>query len=195
MINIATATTKELVEFYNAHSDKAVTKFADRKTAEKRVALLIEAMPKTAPASEEDLGSVVADCGHSHCPECGIHLSNGVMDFDFAVEATGSKAKAGMTKQWSCMGCDAEWGEVRYKKQAANEARSEGISRSWEDKEVAAKRAKRHFVRVNGAEFNSVRAAFVALGLPLNKHIKFRMELKAEGNLNAFGRKWEALEV
>lgn len=190
MINIATATTKELVEFYNAHSDKAVTKFADRKTAEKRVLLLIEAMPVAEEAKEP-----VSGCGHSHCPECGIHLSNGVMDFDSAVEATGSKAKAGMTKQWSCMACDAEWGEVRYKKQASNAARADGIARSWEDKEVAAKRAKRHFVRVNGAEFNSVRAAFVALGLPLNKHIKFRMELKAEGNLNAFGRKWEALEV
>jgi hypothetical protein len=195
MINIATATTKELVEFYNAHADKAVSKFADRKTAEKRVFLLIEAMPKTAPASEEDLGSVNPDCGHTRCPACNIHLSNGVMDFDSAVEITGSKANTNMTKQWCCMACDNEWGEVRYKKQATSDARSDGIARSWKDKEVAEKRAKRHFVRVNGQEFNSVRAAFIALNLPLNKHIKFRMELKAEGSLNAFGRKWEALEV
>lgn len=191
MINIATATTKELVDFYNKHSDKPVTKFADRKTAEKRVYLLVESMPVAVDGDD----FIKSQCGHSHCPECGIHLSNGLMDFDSAVDAAGSKAKAGMTKQWSCMACDAEWGEVRYKKQASNEARSEGVAKSWKDKGVAEKRSKRHFVRVNGQEFGSVRAAFVALNLPLNKHIKFRMELKAEGSLNAFGRKWEALEV
>jgi hypothetical protein len=42
MLNITTATTAELVAFYNANAATAVKKFADRKTAERRVAALIE---------------------------------------------------------------------------------------------------------------------------------------------------------
>jgi hypothetical protein len=46
MLNITTATTAELVAFYNANAATAVKKFADRKTAERRVAALIESLPK-----------------------------------------------------------------------------------------------------------------------------------------------------
>jgi len=41
MLNVTTATTAELVAFYNEHAETTVKKFADRKTAEKRVAALI----------------------------------------------------------------------------------------------------------------------------------------------------------
>lgn len=40
-INVTTAKTSELVAFYNAHAAKPVTKFADRKTAERRVSELL----------------------------------------------------------------------------------------------------------------------------------------------------------
>ena len=44
-INVKTAATSELVAFYNAHSGKpAIKKFADRATAEKRVAALLETL-------------------------------------------------------------------------------------------------------------------------------------------------------
>lgn len=43
-INVATAKTSELVAFYNANTDKPVKKFADRATAEKRVAALLETL-------------------------------------------------------------------------------------------------------------------------------------------------------
>ena len=46
MLNITTATTAELVAFYNANASTPVKKFADRKTAERRVAALIESLPK-----------------------------------------------------------------------------------------------------------------------------------------------------
>ena len=51
-INVKTAATSELVAFYNAHSDKPVKKFADRATAEKRVAALLETLEpvKSSPA-------------------------------------------------------------------------------------------------------------------------------------------------
>lgn len=78
----------------------------------------------------------------------------------------------------------------------AAERRSDKPSRaaSWADPVVRAKRCKRHFVRVDGVEYNSVRAAFVALGLPLGQHIAFRMELKATGHLNGYRRSWEIFE-
>lgn len=50
---VALATTAELVEWFNAHAESPVKKFADRKTAERRVLALLAAMPKlkTAKAS------------------------------------------------------------------------------------------------------------------------------------------------
>lgn len=187
LIDVTTATTKELLEFFNANSEAQVKRFADRKTAERRVNELIASMP----AQEVE----VDGCGHANCPECGVHLSNGLMTFDHALEcADGVKANAGMTKDWQCMACNHEWGAVRYAKQALSEVRSAAMVESWANPEVAAKRATRHFVRVDGVEYRSVRAAFLALNLPLKEHIKFRMELKAEGQLNAYRRSWEAIE-
>lgn len=63
MLNISTATTAELVAFYNKHADKPVTKFADRKTAERRVAALMNAMvtkPLT-PAAQRAIDQHVAN--------------------------------------------------------------------------------------------------------------------------------------
>ena len=55
-MNVKTATTAQLVAFYNEHADKPVTKFRDRATAEKRCQELLdlvtsnEAAPVEAPA-------------------------------------------------------------------------------------------------------------------------------------------------
>jgi len=46
MLNVENATTKELVAYYNEHAEKPVKKFADRKTAERRVNELIASMDK-----------------------------------------------------------------------------------------------------------------------------------------------------
>lgn len=55
MIDVTKASSAELVAYYNAHSGKSpIKKFADRKTAEKRVAALIPAKKskeKTTPRS------------------------------------------------------------------------------------------------------------------------------------------------
>lgn len=129
---ISAAKTTELVAFYNLHAAshglKPVAKFADRKTAERRVAELaakVEAAQAAAAAAAKP-----------------------------ASKAAAKKAPAD---------------------------RSAAISRSWEDKVVAAKRATHHKVVVDGSIYRSVRAAFEALGLPLGSHIKFRMELKSAG--------------
>jgi len=47
MINVTTATTRELVDFYNEHAERPVKKFANRATAERRVqAMIDELYPK-----------------------------------------------------------------------------------------------------------------------------------------------------
>lgn len=55
---------------------------------------------------------LAAMCGYSHCPKCGIHLSNGVLHFDSLEDQHGPKKAYELQKhEWSCMGCNAEWGK------------------------------------------------------------------------------------
>lgn len=75
---------------------------------------------------------------------------------------------------------------VVTKAPAVSNTRSKGISESWNNPEVAAKRAQRHNVKVvlDGKEkgvFRSTLEAFKKLNLPQSGHIKFRMALKATG--------------
>lgn len=193
MINVAAATTAELVEFYNKYSGKKpIKKFQDRATAERRVAELRDAKK----AEDEPL---IEQYGFAYCPHCGIHLANGVQDYDsmedHAKQENDPSCK--ISHEFLCLGCGEEFGAVIEEKEkpAANELRSEAVAETWKDPEVKAKRSQRHKVRVDGKEYRSVRAAFLAFGLPMAKHIKFRMELKAEGQLNAFGHHWEVIEA
>lgn len=45
-MDVKAATTKELVDFYNKHSESPIKKFKDRETAEKRVQALLDTMPQ-----------------------------------------------------------------------------------------------------------------------------------------------------
>ena len=54
MIDVSAATTAELVAFYNKHAAKPVNKFADRKTAERRVTQLVEQLPPKARAKSAE---------------------------------------------------------------------------------------------------------------------------------------------
>lgn len=73
--------------------------------------------------------------------------------------------------------------------------RSQGIARSWTIPEVAAKRAQRSAVKVDGVWYKSVAEAFRALELPMKMHIAFRMDLKAADELEAFGHNWEIVPL
>lgn len=52
-------------------------------------------------------------CGHVECPHCGIHLSNGLGDFEGMVDIHGSERAAfkHQQKEWACLGCGGEWGK------------------------------------------------------------------------------------
>lgn len=68
--------------------------------------------------------------------------------------------------------------------QVTKTAQQRGVMESWTDEEIAAKRLTRNEVIVtkpDGSEsaYASVRVAFTQLRLPDEKHIRFRLKLKA----------------
>ena len=74
-------------------------------------------------------------------------------------------------------------GEAAAKEPKEPADRSAAISNSWTNPDTAAARSLKSKVKVAGVEYRSVLAAFQELGLPVNKHIAFRKQLKAEGKL------------
>ena len=193
-MNITTATTAELVAFYNAHNAKPVKKFADRKTAERRCAALL---PKV--AAEHIMAAaqraVAADNAHElRCPECGDteNLTCG------AVKILRGKQHVVNEHIADCHMCGHEWNTLTGKpvrKSAASPERSAAIAASWQDKKVAKARAARHAVAVvtpegKKAVHRSVKEAFMIWALPLGQHIKFRGALKAAGKANFNGYKF-----
>jgi len=170
-INIQTAKTSELVAFFNAHAEQPVKRFADRQTAEKRVAALLAAAP-----AEKSYGEEVS--GLKHCPACNIDLSNGIGQHGDEVNSKKIKHEKFM---FACLGCGHEFGPAIPGKHIPDAARSAGVAKSWADASVRAARSARHAVTVNGVQYGSVMKAFTALGLPKGKLIRFRGELKKAG--------------
>lgn len=70
---------------------------------------------------------------------------------------------------------------------------SAAITKSWQDPEIRTRRATKNKVRVDGATYKSVRAAYVALGLPLKEHVKFRALLKEHGQATNHGMHWSII--
>lgn len=61
--------------------------------------------------SEED-ENLILTCGHATCPSCGIHLTNGLSDFEGMVDRHGSDkaAFAHQKHEWMCLACNHEFG-------------------------------------------------------------------------------------
>lgn len=168
--NIAGLTSAQLVELFNAvrPADTAeVKRFSDRKAAERRVL-------------------AVLPVGNGECPHCGADASS--------ITAAGPENTTLGQECSVCHECATTWnnatGKVRKDRSATNPSAAAAIAASWGDKAVYAARITRHAVVVDGVTFKSVRAAFAALGLPMGRHISFRGLLKAEGEINAFGKQW-----
>lgn len=152
--DVVNAKTSELVSWYNEHSDKPVTKFADRRTAESRVLKLLHSLRTT---------TVEIDHLPQNKPE---------------PKAEPKAIKDEITRH-------------RAQHQLLHDAQVA----SWKIPEVRTARCERSAVDVDGETYRSVRAAFEALGLPISKHIAFRMELKEKGKLHAFGHEWEIVPL
>lgn len=160
---VSAAKTPELVAFYNANAVKQVTKFADRGTAEKRVTQMIVDMVAAA----------------QFCPFCDTLFNYG-HDITYA-GTEGTKAGENYFHH-HCGKIFRPDGTAPKGSAPVSTDRSRAIATTWTDPAVAAARAQRHKVVVEGrGEFRSVKAAFLALGLPVSKVIPFRMKLKAKG--------------
>lgn len=115
MMNLQTATARELVAYYNAHSGRPpVKKFQDRATAERRCAELAHSVvidpvetPTTAALVAEAENHPYSYTGHTNCPHCGIDLRNGVGHHGDEVNGTRIKHDR---YQYCCLGCDTEFG-------------------------------------------------------------------------------------
>lgn len=162
-IDVKAASTKELLDFYNANRPadaNPVKRFATRAAAEKRVSALIDGKPaKTAksPSRSKTRKEPAKNGGAS----------------------TKAKKSAAPTKAAS------------EKKRKSNSA---GIKSSWTEKKVRAARVARHGCRVDGYEYPSVRAAYVAIYETEAGHIQFRKELKEKGKMTVDGMKWVVFE-
>ena len=204
-MNVSTATAAELVAFYNAHSDKPVARFSDRKTAERRVAALLAALPAEQPALPAEQPALPAeqpalpDAGYVRgtCPICGATED---ITCGRVVELRGLQHVVD-EHHAVCHGCGHEFNYdtgvvIRPRKPAVSgKDRSAAIAASWKDAAVAERRAQRHAVRVTdprggSGEYPSVRTAFLMLALPLSKHIRFRGQLKAAGSAEFAGYKF-----
>ena len=144
--------TKDLVALYNKLTDKTISKFSSREAGERQVNAIVKMITK------EELAEAIQALG--------------IVEQD-----TVKPAVSKPTKEPTKVPAPAKTPKAKKEAQpAAN--RSDAIAASWKDPKVAAKRAERTHVKASNTVYRSVREAFVALGLPLEKHIKFRMKLK-----------------
>ena len=172
MKTITEMTTAEMVAEYNALTGKSIKKFSSRAAGEKQLAKVRSEVSPSADKVVEQQGFRYDVDG---CPGCGA-----TEDQTYAGQE-GTKAE----ERNFCHHCSTEYwrdtGKI-YKAHAKSVNRSKSISESWNNPEVAAKRAQRHgVVGAGSGAFRSVLEAFKSLNLPQSGHIKFRMALKAQG--------------
>lgn len=209
---ISDMTTAEMVAEYNKLTSKSIKKFSSRAAGEKQLAKAREFMvvakavvAGAASVKEDERKGDRRDGDRRHEPAKVVVTkadpSPAKKSYDYAVDgcpnckATEDQTAAGLdgTKAGDernfCHHCGTEYwrdtGKI-YKAPKVSTTRSKGISESWNNPEVAAKRAQRHNVKVvlDGKEkgvFRSTLEAFKKLNLPQSGHIKFRMALKAAG--------------
>ena len=190
--------TADLVAFYNANSgSKPIKKFSDRRTAETRVIALIESLNALdEPSNESPIPDAkpreeVSSNVKTHKARAVVKKAEPTQEELDAMSDEEYEAfvKSGLNDSANCV--------VQNGTPSHRRSNSEGIAKSWDNKEVAQKRLTRNGVMVEGVgEFKSVRVAFAALGLPDSKHIRFRMKLKEAGRLNfEFGNKSYTFQI
>lgn len=181
-INVSKATTAALLAFYNEHAATPVKRFSDRAAAERRVtALIAEMKPARKSAKAAYVVGVCPACGGTEDITCGQVIEVG---------RVGHKEQRVINEHIALHhGCGHTFNyETGRAVAQAGGTSSEAIAKSWNNPEVREARSARNKVTVDGIEYNSVRHAFVELGLPVSKHIAFRGQLKASGKLAFQGR-------
>lgn len=182
--NIKEIPTKILVDFWNAHhADALIKKFADRKTAEKRILTLVERLAHSEPVSEPTDAPAAPVYKTRASRKVKPEADEPEQESPNADKPEDEISEEEALAELALMRERAKGQETPEKKQERKDAAA-AIADSWKDEEVRAARTTRNgvIVTVNGksAEFTSTRKAFAEFGLPDSKHIRFRMKLKAE---------------
>jgi hypothetical protein len=202
IISISEAKTADLVKFYNDFCERIgatpVKKFADRATAEKRVA---EFVAKLGAQDNDfaDLAEGFVPFPEGHEGEAKFGYAGEVYDTQEERDAAESNAEAAKaqrsatafstlvaTVQEAQKRSEENGGQpvVRPASTGSKASNSDGVAASWVDAEVRAARLKRDGVKVEDETggliglYRSTREAFRANRLPDNKHIRFRLKLK-----------------
>lgn len=208
-IAIADAKTADLVAFYNVNvvrlvDGTVVKKFADRKTAEKRVADLVEKLAAHFPDQEIPENHIPNPNAGEAVPETAVSdISEGAEEGaeptetdeeradrearEAAAAKKGNSAFNALAGVLSAIQATPENGEapkpIIARSTSPKASNSDGVAASWVDSEVRAARLTRDGVevKVDGevvGTYKSTRDAFRANRLPDNKHIRFRLKLK-----------------
>lgn len=179
----------QAVEHEKAHGSIAADSAIGHPETKESIAAKVKSAPKDmiVKAKAPKGAKVWEKTEDGSCPKCGAEAGD--------ITPAGQEGTAA-EHRCLCHHCHLEWdpetGKEYNKPKETEGVRAKAVADSWKDPKVAAARAERTGVEVTGkgikgtASFDSVRKAFVALGLPLVKHIKFRGDLKAAGTL-AFG--------
>lgn len=82
------------------------------------------------PEERESMGEagveMVDGDDRGHCPDCGIHLSNGLAHYADICD-TDPKGAGKMVYEWTCLGCGGEWGVKLRHNRTANRATGTGL--------------------------------------------------------------------
>jgi hypothetical protein len=210
MKNVTEMTTEELLAEYNDLTGRKTTKFASRSKGEQQVlAARKAASPQDLPQGSPFMGMMSAKTVQDTLgSKVSVSVKGGkktetvqkpakpeVKKFNYAVDgcpcckATEDQTNAGLEgtvagdERLFCHQCSTEYwmatGKIYKAPKQGN--RSEGIAESWKDEKTKVSRSRRDNVVVNGNAFRSVLEAFKHHHLPIARHIKFRIALKAEG--------------
>jgi hypothetical protein len=218
-MNTSRLSMSELVAEHNrlaAIVGVAPTKrFSDRATGEKRVAALAARVPAPAPAAaprklRAELAARatgpahvdalrVAEYVRGTCPSCGATAD---ITCGRVITRAGRQEEVD-TDRAHCHSCGHEFSYETgraMKARAASPERAARIAASWSDPEVRADRLVRVGCRVTvpgtaeSRVFPSVAKAFIALNLPMSRHIRVRMDMKHAGSVEFMGRVFERVE-
>lgn len=160
--DVKKASTKELLEFYNANSGRdPVARFADRATAEKRVLFLLE-RPSADAASE---------------PVAETTKAVKVAETTKATKA----AKAPKAPKAPKPAIDPT---------ALHAKRAASISKSWADDKTREARSARNGCKVAGEVYPSVPMAFRALKLDMKKCQRVRRDMVVNGHVTFEGHRF-----
>lgn len=208
--DVKAASLVELAAFYNLHNPEAtIKKFADRKSAERRVMAIVESLEIIEQqGGDVETGALAkgTEDAPAPAPTPVVHKTRASREVPKADEFVSPNAhipEDEITPEMAAAELEAMRAHAAKTKAepkaASGLSLSASIALTWLDPNVAAARMTRDGVTVwlknddaaegegewlvcgDGDGFKSVAAAFAALKLPMSKHIRFRLKVKKEG--------------